>query len=129
MTNSYRRENPLRALVPTAAFIRVPTYCVTAAPGAALTLRRGFACMLPGLITLTQLFFSNSINKLVNLITLQANLYYIFNERYFYLIFKIGNGGNGKKAYIKYGKITVVEQPLLLLLQLILYIFTSILSG
>ena len=32
--------------------MRVLTYCVTAAPGAAQTLRRGFASMSPGHITL-----------------------------------------------------------------------------
>jgi len=36
-------KTPCERQLPTAAFMRVLTYCVTAAPGAAQALRRGFA--------------------------------------------------------------------------------------
>jgi len=39
--------------------MRVPTYCVTAAPGAAQTLRRGFACVSSGPITRMSILISS----------------------------------------------------------------------
>jgi len=38
-----KEKNPCKRQLPTAAFIRILTYYVTAAPGAAQALRRGFA--------------------------------------------------------------------------------------
>jgi len=50
-------KTPCERQLPTAAFMRVLTYCVTAAPGAAQALRRGFA----GHITLIYLLGINTL--------------------------------------------------------------------